>query len=783
MKKGIIGILVILSGLLFPSAAPAQNLPAMTSMADVRHTVLPDGLECFVAANPYVSAFADFALVRRTDGRVLEKLENVVVLREEKLDSTLARLMKLVAEDGNPADLALIACGDINGEDVTRKLKYMSYMVPAGVPSQRRLPETVGLTPVTITEEDALNPGMKTIRAEWTSPRTPDDLAGTIQRAVYDKTVYEFGQAACDRVKAILRKADIPYADVRFRHVGSLRTFGDERFSLETVVEAENSAAADDAVRTALSELDADGASATELLLLEKRYFRYLTRRAEQYERSNVSYMDRCALAALFGVPTASSSEILDFHRSKDMTPQVREKVFAGIVSALVDMPSAGAGTERTVKVPAALSDTLAFPGPGSKVSLKSSRKDHLSGGQVWTFSNGFKVVYRKMPVDGGRLYYSLAMNGGFGAVTDLSQGEGAFMSDYMDWCYVAGMKSDTFRNVLGLADISLDVSVNLSNIMISGSAADDNVPLLMKSLLAFVNERSIDEKEFSYYMSSEQLRLRNQGMGVGTIRSVIDSLMCPGYRYSVYKKPGHLSEKTVTRTHALFEDMASRMNDGVLVLVGDMDESRLRKLITPYIGGFRTRNVAFSRPSVHYQPVSGWITYNAEGSRDAVVVAMSTRLSMTTDNMIVAEMASMALKDLLVRNFAGEGLRFNVYHSCRIVPEDRFSVMLTVEGEDGKDVPEDFLWKLREVLNDADRSAMDSEYLAACKAFLKKQWDINSTNPHYWLHVMAMRHLDGKDFTTGYAGKIDAVTQEKMNAVLSLLKEGSKIEYVIKRK
>ena len=228
---------------------------------------------------------------------------------------------------------------------------------------------------------------------------------------------------------------------------------------------------------------------------------------------------------------------------------------------------------------------------------------------------------------------------------------------------------------------------------------------------------------------------------------------------------------------------MASRMNDGVLVLVGDMDESRLRKLITPYIGGFRTRNVAFSRPSVHYPPVSGWITYNAEGSRDAVVVAMSTRLSMTTDNMIVAEMASMALKDLLVRNFAGEGLRFNVYHSCRIVPEDRFSVMLTVEGEDGKDVPEDFLWKLREVLNDADRSAMDSEYLAACKAFLKKQWDINSTNPHYWLHVMAMRHLDGKDFTTGYAGKIDAVTQEKMNAVLSLLKEGSKIEYVIKRK
>ena len=107
---------------------------------------------------------------------------------------------------------------------------------------------------------------------------------------------------------------------------------------------------------------------------------------------------------------------------------------------------------------------------------------------------------------------------------------------------------------------------------------------------------------------------------------------------------------------------------------------------------------------------------------------------------------------------------------------------MITVDGENGE-IPDDFLWRLRHVLNDADESAMDPEYIAACKAFLKKQFEINSQDYRYWLHVIAMRQLDGKDFTTGYVGRIDAVTPEKASSVLSLLEKGSKIEYVIKKR
>ena len=41
----------------------------MASDAAVSHVILPDGLECFVVDNPNVSAFTDFALVSRKEGR------------------------------------------------------------------------------------------------------------------------------------------------------------------------------------------------------------------------------------------------------------------------------------------------------------------------------------------------------------------------------------------------------------------------------------------------------------------------------------------------------------------------------------------------------------------------------------------------------------------------------------------------------------------------------------------------------------------------------------------
>ena len=120
------------------------------------------------------------------------------------------------------------------------------------------------------------------------------------------------------------------------------------------------------------------------------------------------------------------------------------------------------------------------------------------------------------------------------------------------------------------------------------------------------------------------------------------------------------------------------------------------------------------------------------------------------------------------------------VSHSRRIYPEDRFSVLMVVEGNAPA---HELLREVRHVLLKAGQEQPDNAFMSAAKAYCKNLYDIDTKDPSYWLHAIAMRYLDGKDFTTGGASKIDAVTSAKVCDILESLGQGSKVEYVINKR
>lgn len=776
IKNKVFRLLASVAVLVFSTIMPplfAQNLPLMPEDPAVRHAVLPDGLSCYVAENPYVKGFADYALVCRESGRTLISLRDVPAANESVTDSILIRMMMEVESLAVPSGLAVIACGDLKADDMMRKLRYMSYMIPASEPvpvavlSSQKQSEVV----FEVQTDDAV--GLATVVAHWRAPRTPVSLMNTVQTAVYEKTVHEMGTIVCSRVRKALREGRIPVADVVFRHVGSLEMVSDETFRFEVTVRDTSVADAEDALRTTLASVDVYGASANELIIAEDVYFSGLDSRRYGYDRTNAAYVQMCTRAFLMNTPLAASAQRLDFLRSKSISAQTREQIFSGIASALIDMPS-DVGSDA-LKPYFNASDTLAFPSAGPAVKLRSSKKEPLSGGVVWTFSNGFRVMYKKMET-GGKLHYTLAMNGGYGDVSDLANGEGAFMSDYLDLCNISGMSARDFKRTLLLSGITMNQKVNLSNIMISGEVRDGNAPLLMKALLAVANERSRNAEDVAYYIQSEGLRLQ---YAPADVRTVVDSLMCPDYKYSPYKSEGNVSEDFAAKAEGLFARMSSKMNDGVLVLVGDMDESDLRKAILPYVGGFRTTEGFSRRTVVQYQPVSGSMTYNVDGPYDMMMVALSARLPMTADNYMAAEAAAMVMKHIVSDALAPYGVDVQLRHARMIYPEDRLSVMLMLRGGD---VSQDMLSAMRRAVAGASGSDVEADYIAACKAYMKHKYAVQMQDPTYWLQAMAMRYLDGKDYTTGYAAKIDAVTENDVRKILDLLEKGSKIEYIINK-
>lgn len=703
-----------------------------------------------------------------------------------------------------PSDQAVVISGDVDAGALIGKLKMISYMCMAGTSLPRQEYSWKDCPEIRFVTAGENPGGLAGLSLTWRSPRTPKEYMNTVQPAIYDIAVDELALIARDRVLCAMKERDIPVADVSCIRYGGLSGPEDEHFKVSVSVSPEDVRPAFDALVSSMSVLDAHGASLGEFRTAGKVCLDAMAAASAAPVKSNHDYVDRCVYAFLYNGTLASAKEKREFHMSRNVHDTTMLRLFNGISSAIIGakgnlvvsadgMPEEELGHAFDSVWNSALhsdcvrvyspdpSDTVSFPGAGPKVKIRSVKKEHTSGGEIWTFTNGFRVIYKKMP-SGGDMYYTLAMNGGYSKVENLGKGEGAFMSDYPGLCYISGLKGRDFKKLLRSMDMTMDTKVNLTNTMVSGKVPKNRMQLLLRSLLAFANERRPDSTAFSYYVRSEKLRLGEaRGTGAG-ITAAIDSLMCPDYEYSPYKSAENLDMCIAGKAEELFSDMSSKMNDGVLILVGDMDESALKKLLSAYVGGFRTREVVSRRPSVRYQPLSGWLTYTADGLRDGMIVAMSARLPMTAENNMAAPIAALALEKGLVEAFAGTGVSSDVSYSCKIYPEERFGVMISLSAPSGIN-PLALVGKVRAVLARLSAECVPADDIGLYKTYVKNCFAMEMASPDYWAYAIAMRYLEGKDFTTGYAAKADAIDPEKVRQVIAALEKGTKVEYVIKGK
>lgn len=697
-----------------------------------------------------------------------------------------------------PSDQAVIVSGDIDAGAVAEKLKMLSYMTPKRESAERKGYEWES-RPMPVIDSEGGNDGLAAVSLTWRSARPPCSFMDTVQPETFSMTMHSLGSIACERVRKALMNNGIPAAGVTYDYNDAADGPYDETFSVTAYVDASDSEEALLSMTEVMASLDGPGASLNEYKIARYGYLDGLYDVADL--KSDREYIDRCISAFLYNSSLASASGRLKFHESRNLPDTTGLRLFNDIVSALLDgsrdltVSCPGVADEAVLKArmdsvwnvsssaglvnssAPNLRDTVSFPGIGGKVRIKSNKKDHLSGGSVWIFSNGFKVVYKKMP-SSGRIYYTLALNGGYGSISGLEAGEGAFLSDYLDLCYTAGLKGTDFKKILAAERISMQAKVNLSNTLVSGYAPKGKVTLLMKALAALAEERRPDDAAFEYYMACEELALRfNEGTRMARM-TAIDSIMCPGYIYSSYKSPGKLDAGLLAKAEKFYAGQFDKMNDGVLAIVGDIDEEVLRKALLEYVGAFSTKETAFRRPVVKYQPVSGWSTYTVDGAAGSVDVVMSTRMPLTADNYASAAVAAMILEQRLAETVSGAGMSVDLSYNCRIYPEERLNLMISVpETPDAIDA----LALLRSELSEMSQAEIDGGRLAACKAALKHEVASEMKSPLYWTNAIALRYLDGKDFTTGCQARIDAVTSKSVKAIFELLESGSKVEYIIK--
>lgn len=811
--------------------APGDSLPEAVMEARASITRIPrlenGTARDYIARNGFPST-----LCRRSPSGQVKVTEDAVIYRfgsfpvagrEAVVDSTLMLLFGIVAAQDSlqvvrpTSSYAVVVSGDIDRDAVLSKMKMLSLMVPSrgGNPETDTSYMWKGMDSLECAVAGGAKAGLAEIRVSFPSPRTPEEYMGSAITAVSDHLAGILDKVLKKRLYSELKRNSVPVADVSCRYRRSSDGPGDEEYSVTVRTDTACLEPALSVTASVISAVDGKGILPKEFADARNEYMIQLYRQSLDPLTCNRKYVDACISSFLYGASIVKKSDTFEFLSRGQMPDSTRARLFNNFASELLDsacrltvtVPEGHVSDRSRIKTlfvrswedaaqnsvytsySVNMSDSLAFGDrPSERLKVVRSRPEPVSGGSLWEFSNGMKVVYKRMAT-GGLFYYDLMIRGGYSAMEDIKKGEGAFLADMLETYDIDGLRSGDFNRLLLSEGITMSSRVTVSDLNIAGMAPRPSLTLLMKALVAVAEGRTIDPDAFAYYRQCEALRIRAREGSLRDRITAIDSLMCPSYNYSSNPAVEALYPDLQDRAMKFFDSQFSRANDGVLVIVGDMEETAMRRFLQKHLGGFSTMPLASVRIRLPYQPISGWTTHIREGRRQSVEVAMSAQLPFTAENYMALQVASMAVEDAMEQAMCGRGVSVRVLSDFSAYPQERINLMISLTELDPDSLPLDerqrgpivLLYRVRSVLSSLSGMTVPDDRIALYRDIVKNNVLSLQQDPQYWIEAVRMRYSFGKDLNTKYAEKTDAVTGETVKEIISMLNSGSKVEYVVR--
>ena len=754
---------------------------------------------------------------------------------ETAIDSTLLMIFDVIAGGGQqktdywkrnyPTNAnAIILCGDLDKDKIVSKLKLLSLVLPscpskAEVRADSTLAKPDGVRPyawcpreesLCIVHRDSTGERYS-VSAVYNTARIPGNFLGTVLPTVSERMGDIMGTIVRKRLYREMKRADIPVGRVECDYEGSTVQPSDERYSFTVTTDSSHLVRAAEILGRTLSDIDHGGVRTNEYMDAHNEHFIKVYVNSKLPVTGNSYYTERCISSFIYGTDLASPAERFRFFAKANVADTTFSRNFNAFASELLDstknltlkanVSKADVTADRitgafrsgwrasggpAISYAVNPADTLSLAtAPEAKMKVKSTRKEPVSGGTLWIFENGMKVVYKKMNT-GGMFYYSMVIRGGYASMKDIRKGEGAFLSDMLETYDIGGLKAEDFNRLLLSKGITMSSDVGLADTRISGRAPRQGLSLLMKSLMSVANRRTVDPASFDYVRRCLEVELISGKQDRQGRMAHIDSLMCPNYNYSSFKELYALSDDLQTRAQAFFDDQFSRVNDGVFIIVGDMEESRMLRFLQANVGGFRTKPETSAKIRLPYIPVSGCVTVTQDGDHPSTDIVMSTPLPLSAENFMATRIADLVLRDALQKALCGTGTSLTMSSNHLMFPQERFNVMISVEDADIETFPLDevrtghleILDILRKAISEASSTLTDSS-LAIYKKILSNEIASRQNDPRYWLFTVYTRNVAGKDLNTRYQDKIKAVTVGKVTEILKSLDNGSKVEYV----
>lgn len=777
--------------------------------------------------------FSDYSVSYEQQGYISQapdatsfKFSAVPIYKQSVCDSTLLALMDLASI--SKGEQAVIVSGDVDSKQIIERLKLLSLITPKIKPSP--IDSSYKWQPSDSSELSIMlnySRNIVAISAIINEERVRAELMNTPQPLVIRGYAEILGEILRKRLQQAFSEAQIPLADVHFIYHDSSLSHSDELYAISVITYQNFLDPALTLLSTVLSQLDSKGVSAEEFSFHRRKVSEKMKRDASISPKPNSYYIQRCSAAFLYGADLASDESKLDLFAKRVIPVETELPIFNAFTSALLDpshkltlrfdSPSLQLDTmalmqrfsdawiqldssqlaskSYNISKPSSASNVLIQAKlPEAKVKLSSDVHEAVSGGRLWTFSNGLRIIYKKLPTQ-GQFYYGLMLRGGLPAVSGIRAGEAAFASDMLSLCKLGGMKGCDFFENLEAEGISMHTEFTMHDFRISGYATKDRVPMLLQTLAILANEREVDDEQFLAYKREQTIRCEAKALYPIEVEPILDSIMRPNYLYHSNKRAKGLSDVLPYKVDKYLSSAFTSFNSGVLVLAGDLDEDNLKKYLLRVLGNFPTEKLSTQRIKVSSRYIASPVrkTRSARGGlleykEKGAYLAISAPVIYNISNHYAFYLAQEYIKSELSKALADKGAYFELRSKFEDFPSERMTIYIECHPcfENGlpsgveRATPQELMQCLKDCIASLSQLKLDDGTTKAYKQKLQSLLDNEQKQPEFMIDAILTRYGSGKDVYSGSKDAISSLSHNRISEILSSLSGALTVEYII---
>lgn len=352
--------------------------------------------------------------IRCAKGSVVYTFENLSSCKGEYIIDTVLlsmfNLAQMASSQGQPSSSqAIVIAGDFNHQEMLSRMKLLCLLNPY-VPGQVKYQQYKWDPSKAVSSVKERVGAVSRVSVQWRGARVPENYMETVFPVVSNKLAGEFEMILHNRLDASFADKDVWFD---FSHWGSadglddetvsltLRCPGSERDSVKTILERE------------LDRLCTYGVVDEEYTSVRNAY-RFAWHARSKAKQPNKIYMERCISSFLYGASLANDAErMARVYRTLADSTQTRlfNNYLKGLLrqSSKVDSSLSAASPimsrAKVAEILATYELPIVFKAPKNK-------EEYITGGMIWTFSNGVNVIYKEMSTN-DICYFAYAARGG----------------------------------------------------------------------------------------------------------------------------------------------------------------------------------------------------------------------------------------------------------------------------------------------------------------------------------------------------------------------------------